>query len=182
MFAHRAVSITYDRQKTVDYALTYCSLYSGGIPQSNEWFLRKSTGTCQTTSSSRCYDNYEYTTKWSVVNDFYDYLINKNIAKACDLKDLQPGDFVQYGKKPNFLIFTLYIDWHHTTIVIEKSTTNPKLVSHSTDRCNTNHNYIMTAKYTNGEIEFDDYRCLCINSSPPSLPIKLLSVPGNEKC
>ncbi|CAG8678735.1 7072_t:CDS:1, partial [Scutellospora calospora] len=167
---------SYDRQKAVDFAMTYCCnpkpeicpvqknkngeeedctnfasqvLLSGGFFPTEHWY-------CGTYA-------------WVNVNGFYDYLIQSNLARKCELKDLQPGDFIQYNEK--YLI--VFDNWHHTAVVIEKGN-NPKLVYHSVNRCNSNHDYVKKT--------FNEARFLCINSPPPTSPIKILSVPGNDKC
>ncbi|CAG8821856.1 20980_t:CDS:2, partial [Gigaspora margarita] len=90
-------------------------LEAGGISQSTSWYCHKP---CKKTPGSRCYNDYEYTTSWSVVDDLYNYLIKNKIARKCDLKDLQPGDLIQYNKKKTTFFFWTSDDWHHTAISI----------------------------------------------------------------
>ncbi|CAG8608212.1 483_t:CDS:1 [Paraglomus occultum] len=195
----QVASISYDGQKAVDYALTYCCnpntnsypfiedddctdfasqvLQSGGIPQSNDWWCESlpvwnpcldSIGIHRTADGKHCSGDYAFSTSWSVVGDLHDYLINNNLATDCSLDQLQPGDLIQYydpGKQV----------WEHTAVIIYSSPTNPTLAYHSTNRCNSNHNYVLGSG-------FSDYRGICINSHVQSKKLKRRSVPGNGGC
>ena len=131
-------------------------LEQGGISQTDDWYCRKESGDpCKWPSIFRdyfCEDGYKFKKSWTVVGDLYDHLIEKKIAKKCGLKDLQPGDLIQYNEKT---FFGWKDNWHHTAIVVEANPTNPKLVYHSDNKCNSDHNYVM-------KTGFDEFRGLCI--------------------
>ena len=81
-------------------------LEQGGISQTDDWYCRKESGDpCKWPSIFRdyfCEDGYKFKKSWTVVGDLYDHLIEKKIAKKCGLKDLQPGDLIQYNEKNLF--------------------------------------------------------------------------------
>jgi len=191
-----SASISYDGQKAVSYALTYCCnpntdsypfmdedctnfasqvLKSGGIPQSNDWWCESlpfwnpcldTLGYHKTADGKNCDGNYAFSTAWSVVGDLHDYLINNNLATDCSLDKLQPGDLIQYydpGKQV----------WEHTAVVIVSDATNPTLAYHTTNKCNSNHSYVLGSGFSN-------YRGICINSHVQSVQRRF--VPGNSGC
>ncbi|RHZ46281.1 hypothetical protein Glove_627g8 [Diversispora epigaea] len=174
-----SAAVAYDGIKARDYAIAHCDkknhntayptfkddstnfasqiLEAGGIPQSAEWYCHKPCNKNywrEMTLGSSCYKGYEFTKSWSTVNDLYNYLIKNEFARVCDLKDLKPGDLIQYNKKKFNKKKWAYDYWHHTSVVIEQSPTNPKLVDHSTDRCDADHAHAMKAD--------NDFRPLCI--------------------
>ncbi|CAG8480910.1 10509_t:CDS:2 [Ambispora gerdemannii] len=91
-------------------------LYAGGIPTDSVW--------------------YPYSYPWIRVIELYNYLTSHNLAKTCQLNELQPGDLIQYHNPQN--------GWHHTVIVV-KAGTDPTVDYHSSFKCNVLHSYVKVA-------------------------------------
>ncbi|RIB22340.1 putative amidase domain-containing protein [Gigaspora rosea] len=168
IFIFISVCTAYDRKKAREYAKNYCKnpnkekypifdadctnfasqvLKNGGILQNDDWYCIK--GSCSWWETCKEYNGFRFKKSWTVVDDLYNYLIKSKIARECSPKDLKPGDLIQYKKSGWF-----FDDWYHTTIVVEQNPTNPKLVYHSSNKCDSNHSFVKDKS--------DGFRAICI--------------------
>ena len=192
-----SASISYDGQKAVNYALTYCCnpntnsypfiddddctdfasqvLQSGGIPQSDDWWC------VSLPLWNPCLDILGHHKTADYKNCYGNYAFSPAWSAVGDLYNYLINnnlatDCSLEQLQPGDLIQYYHPGkqvWEHTTVVIYSNPTNPILAYHSNNRCDSNHTYVLGSG-------FSSYRGICINSHVQSTQRRFVT--GNSGC
>ncbi|CAG8763228.1 5179_t:CDS:1 [Dentiscutata erythropus] len=129
--------------------------YAGGSQQNDDWSCKLDPSPYG--SYPNTYGIYKCTLNWINVVELTSYLTSKNIARKCNLNEVQKGDLIMYTSQNG--------KGHQSVVVIGPDPENPQIAYHSRDQsfcngqpcdnCSGFHSLFIESKYT--------FHALCMN-------------------